>query len=64
MQVGYLSPPFGQAAFYLKSVTPPEISLDHIFVSLLPFIALQIVGLLIVLFIAEAAMLLPRLLHP
>ena len=45
MQVGYLSPPFGQAAFYLKSVAPPEISLNHIFVSLLPFIGLQIVGL-------------------
>ena len=64
MQVGYLSPPFGQAAFYLKSVTPPEISLDHIFVSLLPFIALQIVGLIIVLFIPDVALLLPRLLHP
>jgi tripartite ATP-independent transporter DctM subunit len=64
MQVGYLSPPFGQAAFYLKSVTPPEISLDHIFVSLLPFIALQVIGLLIVLFIPDVALFLPRLLHP
>jgi tripartite ATP-independent transporter DctM subunit len=63
MQVGYLSPPFGQAAFYLKSVTPPEISLNHIFVSLLPFIALQVVGLLIVLFVPDVALLLPRLLH-
>ncbi len=60
MQVGYLSPPFGQAAFYLKSVTPPDISLNHIFVSLLPFIALQVVGLLIVLFIPEVALFLPR----
>ena len=33
MQVGYLSPPFGQAAFYLKSVAPPEISLNRIFAS-------------------------------
>ena len=63
MQVGYLSPPFGQAAFYLKSVAPPEISLNHIFVSLLPFIGLQVVGLLIVLFIPDVAMFLPRLLH-
>ena len=63
MQIGYLSPPFGQAAFYLKSVAPPEISLNHIFVSLLPFIALQVVGLLIVLFIPDVAMFLPRLLH-
>ena len=63
MQVGYLSPPFGQAAFYLKSVAPPEISLNHIFASVLPFIALQIVGLLIVLFVPDVALFLPRLLH-
>ncbi len=49
MQVSFLSPPFGPAAFYLKSVAPPDISLAEIFKSLLPFIALQIlaVGLLI-----------------
>ena len=63
MQVGYLSPPFGQAAFYLKSVAPPDISLNHIFVSVLPFIALQIVGLLVVLFVPDVALFLPRLLH-
>lgn len=62
MQVGYLSPPFGQAAFYLKSVTPPEISLDHIFKSLLPFIGLQIIGLTIVLFFPNVALWLPNLL--
>jgi tripartite ATP-independent transporter DctM subunit len=63
MQVGYLSPPFGQAPFYLKSVAPPEISLNHIFASLFPFIGLQVIGLLIVLFVPDVAMLLPRLLH-
>ncbi|MFN3527174.1 MAG: TRAP transporter large permease subunit, partial [Paracoccus sp. (in: a-proteobacteria)] len=49
MQISFLTPPFGPAAFYLKSVTPPEISLGEIFQALLPFIALQIlaVGLLI-----------------
>jgi len=45
MQVSFLSPPFGPAAFYLKSVAPPDISLGEIFKSLLPFIALQILGL-------------------
>ncbi|MGR3198970.1 MAG: TRAP transporter large permease [Paracoccus sp. (in: a-proteobacteria)] len=50
MQVSFLSPPFGPAAFYLKSVTPPEISLGEIFRALLPFIGLQIlaVALLII----------------
>jgi len=45
MQVSFLSPPFGPAAFYLKSVAPPEISLGDIFKALLPFIALQILAL-------------------
>lgn len=49
MQVSFLSPPFGPAAFYLKSVAPPEISLGEIFQALVPFILLQMfaVGLLI-----------------
>ncbi len=47
MQVSFLSPPFGPAAFYLKSVTPPDISLGEIFRSLLPFICLQILALAI-----------------
>ena len=49
MQVSFLSPPFGPAAFYLKSVAPKEISLGDIFTSLLPFICIQIfsVGLLL-----------------
>ena len=42
MQVSFLSPPFGPAAFYLKGVAPPEISLTDIYGSLLPFIAIQI----------------------
>jgi tripartite ATP-independent transporter DctM subunit len=63
MQIGYLSPPFGQAAFYLKSVTPPEISLNHIYYSVLPFIALQVVGLIAVLFFPDIALYLPRLLQ-
>lgn len=44
MQVSFLSPPFGPAAFYLKSVTPPDISLGEIFRALLPFIGLQIIA--------------------
>lgn len=49
MQVSFLSPPFGPAAFYLKSVAPKDISLATIFRALAPFICLQIlaVGLLI-----------------
>jgi tripartite ATP-independent transporter DctM subunit len=55
MQVSYLTPPFGPAAFYLKSVAPPEISLRHIYSSVLPFIAIQLVVLAILLFFPEIA---------
>ena len=44
MQISFLSPPFGPAAFYLKSVADPDISLATIFRSLLPFICLQILA--------------------
>ncbi|MBY6030858.1 TRAP transporter large permease subunit, partial [Halomonas sp. DP8Y7-1] len=54
--VSFLSPPFGPAAFYLKGVAPPEISLKDIFVSLLPFIALQLCVLAALLMWPEMAM--------
>ena len=50
MQVSFLSPPFGPAAFFLKSVAPPGITLNRIFASVWPFIILQAVVLAIVLF--------------
>jgi TRAP-type mannitol/chloroaromatic compound transport system permease large subunit len=45
MQVSFLSPPFGPAAFYLKSVAPAHITLTDIFRGFLPFIALQLLAL-------------------
>lgn len=56
MQVSFLSPPFGPAAFYLKSVAPPDIALQDIFVSLLPFIAIQMTVLALLLFFPQLAM--------
>ena len=49
MQVSFLSPPFGPAAFYLKSVAPPEISLTDIFRGFLPFICVQLLALTVML---------------
>ncbi|MFT4793541.1 MAG: TRAP-type mannitol/chloroaromatic compound transport system permease large subunit [Paracoccaceae bacterium] len=56
MQVSFLSPPFGPAAFYLKSVAPPHISLPDIFRGFLPFIGIQIFVLMLVLFFPEITM--------
>ncbi len=56
MQVSFLSPPFGPAAFYLKSVAPPHISLTDIFKSFLPFICIQLLVLGLVLVFPEIAL--------
>ena len=50
MQVSFLSPPFGPAAFYLKSVAPPHITLPDIFRGFLPFIGIQLFILMMILF--------------
>lgn len=63
VQVSFLSPPFGPACFWLKSVAPPEVSLQKIFMGVLPFIGLQIIGILLVLFYPDFVLMLPRLLN-
>lgn len=63
MQVSYLSPPFGPAAFYLKSVAPPEISLSDIFKAVWPFIILQLIALSIVLMFPDMVLWLPRMIN-
>ena len=59
MQVSFLSPPFGPAAFYLKSVAPPHITLVEIFRGFLPFIVLQLIGLALVFFFPQLVTWLP-----
>ncbi|PHP66025.1 C4-dicarboxylate ABC transporter permease [Zhengella mangrovi] len=56
MQVSFLSPPFGPAAFYLKSVAPAHITLPDIFRGFMPFMAIQIAVLALILFFPELTM--------
>lgn len=56
IQIYMLSPPFGPACFYLKSVAPKDVSLQEIFVSILPFIGLQIIGLALVMAFPQIAL--------
>lgn len=44
VQTAYLSPPFGPAAFFLKSVAPSDITLQEIFSAMWPFIGLQLIA--------------------
>ena len=60
MQVAFLTPPFGSAAFYLKSVTPSEIDLVTIYRSFGPFMCLQLGVLALLLFFPEISLFLLR----
>jgi tripartite ATP-independent transporter DctM subunit len=60
MQIYFLSPPFGPACFWLKSVAPPDIELQEIFAAVIPFIGLQIIGLILVMVFPEIALWLPQ----
>ncbi|MCD6733254.1 MAG: TRAP transporter large permease subunit [Burkholderiaceae bacterium] len=60
MQISYISPPFGPAAFYLKGAAPPEITIGQIFMSVWPFLGLQVLALITVTIFPEIAMWLPR----
>jgi TRAP-type mannitol/chloroaromatic compound transport system permease large subunit len=63
MQIYFLSPPFGPACFWLKSVAPRDVTLQEIFISVLPFIAIQIVGLILVMMFPQIALWLPEFLN-
>jgi tripartite ATP-independent transporter DctM subunit len=48
LQTSFLTPPFGFALFYLRGVAPKEISTAEVYRSVVPFIAIQLVALLMV----------------
>lgn len=60
MQMSFLSPPFGYALFYLKSVAPPEVTMAKIYRASLPFLVLQMAGLALCIIFPELVLWLPR----
>ena len=48
LQTSFLTPPVGFALFYLKGVCPPGVTIGHIYQGVIPFVCLQILGLIIV----------------
>ena len=61
--MSFLSPPFGYALFYLRGVAPESIPMSDIFKSALPFLALQIVGLLLCMKFPEITTWLPKMVY-
>ena len=60
LQTSFLTPPFGFSLFYIKGVCPPGITTRHIYLGVLPFIALQVLGLALVFWFEPLATWLPN----
>ncbi len=60
LQTSFLTPPVGWALFFLKGVAPPEVSSRDIYVGVLPFVALQLVGLVLLFLYPGLATWLPK----
>jgi TRAP-type mannitol/chloroaromatic compound transport system permease large subunit len=60
MQMGYVTPPFGYQLFYLKSVAPEGITTADIYKSVLPFIAVLILGMALIMMFPQVALWLPE----
>jgi tripartite ATP-independent transporter DctM subunit len=62
LQTSFLTPPFGFSLFYLKGVTPPDVSTMDIYKGIIPFVIIQIIGLLIICLFPETVTWLPSVL--
>ncbi|BBK43822.1 C4-dicarboxylate ABC transporter [Allostella vacuolata] len=61
LQNSFLTPPFGFALFYLKGAAPPSVTIGHIYRGIIPFVMLQVIGLLLIIGFPDLALWLPRL---
>jgi len=63
LQTAFLSPPVAMAAFYLKGVSPPHVTLNQIFAGMLPFMGIQILAMALLYAWPAIGMWLPQLLY-
>src|SRR5256714_7320147 len=63
LQTAFLSPPVAMAAFYLKGVSPPHVTLNQIFAGMMPFMAIQIVALVILYVFPQIGLWLPSVVY-
>ncbi len=59
-QIAYMTPPFGYNLFLMRAMAPPEITLHDIYRSIIPFVAIMILGLALVILYPDIALWLPR----
>ncbi len=60
LQTSFLTPPFGWALFFLRGVAPPQITTRHIYAGVIPFVAMQILGIVLVFSFPAIATWLPK----
>ncbi len=63
LQTAFLSPPVAMAAFYLKGVSPPHVTLNQIFAGMLPFMAIQVFAIFLLYMFPAIGMWLPETLY-
>ncbi|HMO48192.1 MAG TPA: TRAP transporter large permease subunit [Rubrivivax sp.] len=63
LQTAFLSPPVAMAAFYLKGVSPPHVTLNQIFLGMLPFMGIQIIAIVLLYQFPGIGMWLPSVLY-
>ncbi|RJF96150.1 TRAP transporter large permease [Noviherbaspirillum saxi] len=63
LQTAFLSPPVAMSAFYLKGVSPPHVTLNQIFMGMLPFMGIQVIALVLLYMFPAIGLWLPELLY-
>jgi len=61
LQTSFLTPPFGFALFYLKGIAPKEVKIQEIYKGIIPFVLLQLCGLILVMWKPNVALWLMKL---
>ncbi len=63
LQTAFLSPPVAMAAFYLKGVSPPHVTLNQIFAGMLPFMAIQVVAIFLLYMFPQIGLWIPSMVY-
>jgi tripartite ATP-independent transporter DctM subunit len=60
LQTSYLTPPFAITLFYLRAIAPPQVRIQDLYRGVVPFVILQLIGLIVVIVFPDVALWLPR----
>ncbi len=63
LQTAFLSPPVAMSAFYLKGVSPPHVTLNQIFLGMIPFMGIQVVAIVLLYIWPQIGLWLPSVLY-